>query len=171
MRNLESSDIALPKSEAWKFRALLFKRLSLGFLYPDSDPDRGAEYSRLFGSNPLCPLDLAHHLSPNPFEQARIMAQMAGFQRAFGVEFQEGTRPDHLAVCLEFLSYLCLKQTNALEKGLSEACAVTEKAIRDYIREYLLPGAEAFLRALQAHGSGFYEGLTEEALKNLKEGT
>lgn len=120
------------------------------------------EHFRLFGPSPACPQELSLHLAENPFEQARIMAHMAGFYRAFGLEQEPGERSDNLAVALSFLSFLRLKEKNAADKGLAEARDITAKAISDFTREFLAPGAAAFAGKLaKVTSNPFYLTLAE----------
>lgn len=155
---------------AWeeRFRALIpWPALAPGAAAAPSLPEFSAgdlapEHFRLFGPAPACPQELTLHLVENPFEQARMMAHMAGFYRAFGVETAPGERPDNLAVALSFLSFLCLKARNAMEKGLADAQEVTAAAIADFTKEFLAPGVAAFSSSLATQTSSpFYLALTE----------
>ncbi len=120
------------------------------------------EYFRLLGSAPTCPMELTLHLAENPFEQARMMAHMAGFYRAFGLEHREGERSDNLCVALSFLCFLMLKEQNAVDRGMSEAKEVTSKAITDFTREFLSPGVAAFTgKLVNLTSNTFYLALAE----------
>lgn len=148
---------------AWeeRFRALL-PGAAASSLPVFSAGDLAPEHFRLFGPAPACPQELTLHLAENPFEQARVMAHMAGFYRAFGVEQTGGERPDNLSVALSFLSFLYLKERNAVEKGLAEAREVTANAVADFTREFLAPGVAAFSAKLATQTSSlFYLALTE----------
>ncbi len=126
------------------------------------------EHFRLFGPAPACPLELAFHLAENPFEQARIMAHIAGFYRAFGLDPEAGERPDNLSVVLSFLSFLTLKERNAAEKGLEEAGRVTAQAVADLVREFVSPGVAAFSGKLAALTSNaFYSALAERLRREI----
>ncbi|MBI4368790.1 MAG: molecular chaperone TorD family protein [Elusimicrobia bacterium] len=128
-----------------------------------------AEHFRLFGPAASCPLDLALYLSENPFEQVKTMAQMSGFYKAFGVDPQDGQRPDSLPVALEFLSYLYLKLQNAEQKNLAVAQATTKHAIDVFLGEYLLPGIEAFAAKCRDNArEPFYISLVDLTLKEIK---
>lgn len=57
------------------------------------------------------------------------MADIAGFYRAFGIDFQ-GERPDHLTLELEFMRLLTMKEARALldnEKGHADICISAQK--------------------------------------------
>lgn len=130
------------------------------------------EHYRLFGPNPLVPLDLAHYLSENPFEQSKKMADMAGFYRAFGVDCQSGNRVDNISVLFEFLSYLHLKRLNARQKKLKDQEEISENAIRSFVRDFLLEGIGAFQKRLSVNsGQNFYNLLGKIALKSVVGGS
>ncbi len=73
------------------------------------------------------------------FQEAEILADIAGFYRAHGliVGGAERERPDHLAVELEFMAFLARKRAYALaELGRARAndCRLTENAfLRDHL--------------------------------------
>lgn len=67
-----------------------------------------------------------YHHAFNAFEE---MADIAGFYRAFGLDFG-CERPDHLSLELEFMRMLCLKESKALldiEPENAEICLNTQK--------------------------------------------
>ena len=156
---------------AWeeRFRALIPGAAAVAPSMPAfSAGNLAPEHFRLFGPAPACPQELTLHLAENPFEQARMMAHMAGFYRAFGLDPTPGERPDNLAVALSFLSFLCLKERNAAEKGLTEAREVTANAVADFTREFLAPGVAAFSVKLATQTSDpFYLALTEMLRREL----
>src|SRR3990167_8515643 len=84
--------------EIWmeRFRPLAEDARRDGMVLPSWPAENlGEEHFRLFGPSPACPQDLTLHLAENPFEQARMMAHMAGFYRAFGLEQEPGERSDN----------------------------------------------------------------------------
>ena len=146
-----------------RFVSLSGDALKDGIIPPSFDiGDLREDHFRLFGSSPACPMELTLHLAENPFEQARMMAHMAGFYRAFGLEHGEGERADNLSVALSFLSFLTLKEQNAVDRHMDEAKEITSKAIADFTREFLSPGVAAFTRKLASLTSNaFYLALAE----------
>lgn len=173
--------------------------ISVGFLYPDkawrerfgsllaggpeeiknlfertSLSDLEEEHVRLFGSSGSVPYDITIYLSRDPFEQAKKMADMAGFYKAFGVDVKEGTRADSLPASFELLSYLWLKVINAREKGWKEKEKITRDAIGALDREFLRPALERFTERLRKYtgagaGNEFYLELGKFALKSVQE--
>jgi DMSO reductase family type II enzyme chaperone len=67
------------------------------------------------------------------------MADVAGFYRAFGVAVGEsGQRPDHIAVELEFMNLLAVKEAIALQlEGDGEHAEICRDAARAFLRDHL----------------------------------
>ncbi|GEM_PF-4102609 len=195
-----------------EIRALIYKLVSVGFLYPDEEwqkrmsglirefyqmenhshtldfennitginkillsfsvdkkvlEELQAEHFRLFGPDPLCPLEISHWTKgSNIFMQPRQMAEMAGFYKAFGLDMSENLEVDNLSVAFEFLSYLCLKLLNALNKCDDDNAEITEKAIDSFRIEFVLPGLKNFVESIKTNSkTGFYKELGELAQK------
>lgn len=76
---------------------------------------------------------------PHEFRQSQEMADIAGFYQAFG--FRTGgavrERPDHLAVELEFMSVLALKEALALAHGNTEQAEICLDAQRKFLVDHL----------------------------------
>lgn len=76
---------------------------------------------------------------PSEFRQSQELADLAGFYRAFG--FQVGgmvrERPDHIAVELEFMHILVLKEALAIEKRVRKHIDVCVDAQRKFIEAHL----------------------------------
>lgn len=76
---------------------------------------------------------------PNEFRQSQELADISGFYRAFG--FQVGgsrrERPDHLAMELEFMHLLALKEAHATSLGNREHAAITQEAQRGFLQDHL----------------------------------
>lgn len=126
------------------------------------------EHFRLFGPNPLVPLELAHFFSENPFEQSKKMADASGFYRAFGVSCQNGNRMDNISVAFEFLSYLHLKLMNAYQKQWFEQTKITQDAIHSFLNDFLCPGVNAFQKQLaEKSNSKFYTLLGKISLESI----
>ena len=76
---------------------------------------------------------------PHEFRQSQEMADIAGFYEAFG--FRTGgavrERPDHLAVELEFMSVLALKEALALAHGNTEQAEICQDAQQKFLADHL----------------------------------
>ncbi len=91
----------------------------------------------------FCPGDI--------FRQAEVMADVAAFYRAHGLEFggQQRERPDHIAIELEFMAFLARKQAHAMaELGLEEVDEC-ERSQRHFLRDHLGCWSHAFATRLQ----------------------
>lgn len=123
-----------------------------------------SDHRRVFGhieSSPCPPYETrygSHHL----FQQTHQLSDIAGFYRAFGLDLSDGAneRPDHLAIELEFLHFLCFKEAYALEHHGPEQVELCRDAEAKFLKEHLLPWAPSFAKRLQgAAGGGFYKQL------------
>jgi DMSO reductase family type II enzyme chaperone len=132
-----------------------------------TDPDLAqhqSEYRQVFGhteSSP-CPPYETRYGSRHLFQQTQQLSDIAGFYRAFGLDVSDDAkeRPDHLAVELEFLHFLCFKEAYALEHHGPEQAELCRDAEVRFLQDHLLPWAPSFARRLQdTAGSGFYKSL------------
>lgn len=87
---------------------------------------------------------------PHEFRQAQELADISGFYRAFG--FAMGgvvrERPDHLAVELEFLHVLALKEAHALLHGVAEQVEVCVAAQAKFLGDHLGTWVDLFAQSL-----------------------
>ncbi len=83
-----------------------------------------------------------YHHAFNVFEE---MADIAGFYRAFGLDFR-GERPDHLSLELEFMRILCLKESKALLDRQNENREICLNAQREFISCHLGGWVEDLMR-------------------------
>jgi TorA maturation chaperone TorD len=87
---------------------------------------------------------------PHEFRQSQELADISGFYRAFG--FNSGgrsrERPDHLAVELEFMYVLCLKEAYALSMSLSTDAQICRDAQRSFLNDHLAAWVGLFAQAL-----------------------
>lgn len=120
----------------------------------DDDEILGAmqvEYEALFGGTVrISPYESAYEV--DPFRQARQMADIEGFYRAFGAASAgpAAERADHVGAELEFASLLLAKQLEATESGNAGQAAVCEEACDDFMREHLGRWFPAFCREVAA---------------------
>ncbi|MCC6382544.1 MAG: molecular chaperone TorD family protein [Dehalococcoidia bacterium] len=94
------------------------------------------------------------------FQQTAIMADIAGFYRAHGLETggDDRERPDHASPELEFMSIVCLKEANALAAGESDRAEICRESAELFLRDHLACWAPALGRrlALCAEGLPLY---------------
>lgn len=98
------------------------------------------------------------------FRQTQDLADLMGFYQAFGVNLRDGEesreRPDHIAVELEFLHFLCWKEAAARIEGDEEHISVCLDAERKFLADHLGRWAELFSRGLEKTApEGFYAAL------------
>lgn len=110
-----------------------------------------AQHFRLFGPAPACPLELAFHTTKDPYGQAKKLADLAGFYKAFGVESQE--RADGLPAVLEFLAYLEVKRVHAELHGWTERRAIAAEASAALRGELVGRSLGVIARKLKAAGA------------------
>lgn len=93
-----------------------------------------AAHERLFdGDVQLPPYEGSYEI--DPFRQARQMADVAGFYRAFGADAHgpEAERPDHAGTELEFLAFLGLRRLEADANGDDDAAARCAEIEDDFL--------------------------------------
>ena len=110
-----------------------------------------AQHFRLFGPAPICPLELSFHTTKDAYGQARKIADLAGFYKAFGVESEE--RADGLPTVLEFLAYLEIKRLHAELNGWSEQRDIAVEAASKLRSEIVFKAFGVIARKLHAAGA------------------
>lgn len=100
-----------------------------------------AQYHQAFGHLPLpdCPPYESGYLGAHLFRQVNVMADVAGFYRAFGLRIsqQERERVDHVTVELEFMRFLAYKEAFALVHHGRARAGVCRRAQRRFWSEHL----------------------------------
>lgn len=82
-----------------------------------------------------------HH----PFSAYEEMADIAGFYRAFGFNF-DGERPDHVCLELEFMRILTLKEAMASQEGDMERVDLIINAEKDFLSSHIGRWTDALLQ-------------------------
>ncbi|MBI3159843.1 MAG: molecular chaperone TorD family protein [Chloroflexi bacterium] len=180
-------------------RAQIYRFLSEAFLYPREDwtmdiPLVNEIASRLnwpearLDIPPLALEDLqaAHRFAfgaagslcyeteyglPHEYRQSQELADLGGFYRAFGFQMGGSTRerPDHLAVELEFMSVLALKEALACENGSDDHAEICVDAARKFVQDHLGRWFELFRQSLAlTAGDSPFARLAEYATAFLK---
>jgi TorA maturation chaperone TorD len=101
------------------------------------------EYDQSFepwGAAACLPNETAH--APETPQEGLVrtfeLADVAGFYRAFGVEVSPASeRPDHVAVELEFMHLLAVKQLAAEQGALAEQARICQEAASAFLRDHL----------------------------------
>jgi TorA maturation chaperone TorD len=86
------------------------------------------------------------------FQQSALIADVAGFYRAFGLRAggREMERPDHITVELEFMAVLARKEALALRHGSAENVSVCRDGSASFLSDHLGCWAPAFGRRARA---------------------
>jgi DMSO reductase family type II enzyme chaperone len=100
-----------------------------------------SQFHRAIGHLPLpdCPSYEAGYLGDALFREENVLADIAGFYRAFGllIGSEERERPDHVTVELEFMHVLTLKEAIArVHHGPAEV-GICRRAQRRFWRDHL----------------------------------
>lgn len=145
------------------FLAAILEKLGCNF--PATAPtgiDLGAlqaDYRHTLGLSGSIPYETEIGL-PDEYRQSQELADIAGFYRAFG--FTAGgairERPDYLAMELEFMGLLTLKEAYAAESGNAERVEVCRRASISFLTDHLGRWIEVF-----AGGLSRAAGITKEA--------
>ena len=111
-------------------------------------PEERAERTRLFELPAGCP----------PYEAAwirrdkgAILADVAGFYRAFGFDVapDTGVRHDHLGAMAEYVALLCVMEARARAAGNAERADIAHQACVDFLRDHLVDWVPSFLARLR----------------------
>lgn len=120
-----------------------------------------AAQERLFGGKvAVAPYEGSYE--DDPFRQARQMADVAGFYRAFGAEAHGPAheRPDHAGCELEFLAFLGVRKLAAVEAGHDAEADLCREIEEAFLSDHAGRWLPAFFRALQREAAdGFHRAL------------
>lgn len=121
---------------------------------PDDDTALKRAHLAVFGHavSKDCPPYGSEYGQAHIFEKTQTLADVSGFYRAFGLALAENLndRPDHIALELEFMEFLCLKQALAEAKGHGpEQVAFCAKSQYAFLGDHLGFWAFSFARRLR----------------------
>lgn len=144
---------------------------SLRMLWLEPGFDAEAEYQSTFGlmmSKKFPPYESEYCPQTFSVYRAHTIADVAGFYKAFGLEPSRDMpeRHDHIALELEFMSWLILKEAHARQTSrdgqANENARVCAEAARKFFREHIVWWMPAFAHALrQRAASRFYLALAD----------
>jgi TorA maturation chaperone TorD len=97
------------------------------------------EYTRLFGTDLVCPHYEADYVAAGSFRLAQVLADVTGFYAAFGVRVSDiaHERPDHIVVELDFMNFLATREAHAAGQGQSEKARLCRQAQRLFFERHL----------------------------------
>jgi len=148
--------------------------ISLAEGFPDSNDASlaaiSSRYRELFGHTvrgPIPPYETEYG-NEALFQLPHELGDLMGFYNAFGLTLKPGQREraDHISCECEFLMFLALKESYALEHDDQEMLAETEKAEKLFLRDHLGRFLPTFVSKLRGQeDSGFYGLLGEVCLR------
>ncbi len=153
-------DLAAVLGEFWRHRAAVNDKRALEELR--------SNYMELFGNlrseRGFPPYETEYTGGANDFLKNQDLADLMGFYRAFGLDLGASDelreRPDHIAVELEFLHFLCWKEACAREEGNEEHIGICLDAEQKFLRDHLGRWAEVFARGVEKTATGgFFSAL------------
>ncbi len=121
-----------------------------------------------------CPPNETAHTADTP-QHAMVrnfeLADIAGFYRAFGVEVEPGSeRPDHIAVELEFMHLLAVKERVAEQSGgQAEQAEICREAQRAFLKDHLSRWSGRLRERLAATAEGPFYMAAGELLERFVE--
>lgn len=100
------------------------------------------------------------YTSPHVFAKVHELADICGFYRAFGLQISSRMRerPDFIAVELEFMQVLIIKELLARINGLNEEADICQDAQRRFLALHLGRWSSAFSTSLRKTSSSSYYG-------------
>jgi TorA maturation chaperone TorD len=104
-----------------------------------------AAHEDLFGPELTCPPYEAAFIRR---DKGALLADIAGFYRAFGFAAKAGERPDHVCSELEFVALLHVSVARAQAEGSAEATAIAAEALGAFVADHLGDWLPAFARKL-----------------------
>jgi TorA maturation chaperone TorD len=135
----------------------------------DTVAERRREYIRVFGlatCRECPPYETEYHKAEEVFFRSQQMADVAGFYHAFGLTpgGSSRERPDHLALELEFMALLLMKERQA---GTGDAASpegdeaqICRAARESFLRDHLSWWVPSFALAMRLKAEdGFYAGV------------
>lgn len=146
--------------------------MSLRSAIKDMDIDAlEPEYTEMFMTRMHCsPVEASYGMKG--FNRPNILGDISGFYKAFGFSLSDkaGLTHDHIAVELEFMSFLALKEAYAIEQGMDENLDICVSAKKKFLDEHLGMWAGTFTKNLEMRtNEEFYRRLALMASRFVDE--
>lgn len=115
-----------------------------------------SQHNALYSSGSVCPQQESDYVASHAFQKTDVMADVAGFYRAFGLRVSRAQRelPDFLGSELEFLHAVGWKEARAMQEGNREASAVCRQAQMKFLAEHLGVWIGAFHAKMEPSPAG-----------------
>ncbi len=128
--------------------------------YETSPETLSVEYVRLFGlhGGVNCPPFATEFGKRQAVSKAQDLADINGFYAAFGLALAKDStdRPDHVSFLFEFLSFLALKQVDAISQHNEEGLIVAADAEKKFFCRYVINWVPVFCESLAAQAQTAY---------------
>jgi TorA maturation chaperone TorD len=177
--SLLASGLAMPSPDRWSLLTSKLIPASLAIAFPDPLDDLTADLSSMLPVDVDTFRDAHMKLFPpvtssdapgyetayrgdGIFQQAALLADIAGFYRAHGLRAggTERERLDHITVELEFMAVLAKKTVAALQAGRSDHAAICSDTAAMFLRDHLGCWAPAYGRRIATVStSTWYRGV------------
>jgi TorA maturation chaperone TorD len=121
----------------------------------------------LLGGSKCPPYETEYVPSKFTFQRSNMLADIAGFYAAFGLQTSSShpDRPDHVVLECEFLAQLLYLQWQCGESSSPESASqaqVCEEALRRFLQEHAAWWLPAFAKLLaRQNPDGFYDGVAQ----------
>lgn len=129
------------------------------------------EYNRLFLVKPLTPPYETFYLKRPGQSEGALAAEISGLYGQAGLIVSPETNdlPDHIAIELEFMSFLCEKEFNAEREGDDEAANIARQEQQNFNRQHLALWFPKFAKkALEKASDTFYRRVIETTFAFLR---
>jgi DMSO reductase family type II enzyme chaperone len=102
------------------------------------DMDIEGEYTQLFMTRMFCP-PYETSYGKHGFNRAGTLGDINGFYKAFGLSMSvnDSDMADHIAIELEFMGLLSVKEAYAIEHGLEDMVEVCRTAKKAFLKDHL----------------------------------
>ncbi|MBW8012614.1 MAG: molecular chaperone TorD family protein [Chloroflexi bacterium] len=97
------------------------------------------EFNRLLWVKPIAPPYESYYLAPDGRLRGNTAADLEGVYRnaGLGVSSKLNELPDHVAVELEFMSFLCSKEVEGMNSGNDQETAAAQEEQRKFLGQHL----------------------------------
>jgi nitrate reductase assembly molybdenum cofactor insertion protein NarJ len=145
------------------------ERDAAGSLLAVSDDAAMDEAFRLLGPAGRVPVRASDFVEMGLADKGPILADIAGFYRAFGFSTGCGELPDHFAVLFDFLSFVALKQAFAGRADDQEQVEIAAEAERKLLADHVGDRFARFLDRLLAEApeGGTYRDVARWLERNV----
>ena len=158
------------ESGIWEEAAFAEPMRQLLVILSELDPEAGEpveeEYARLFLAKPAAPPYEAYYLDPEGQNRVWIQSELEREYATVGLALAPSLKdlPDHIAVELELMSFLCAEEARAWEARAKEDAAKARERQRAFLGQHLGRWFPQFARRVrEATSDGIFGVIIEAA--------